>query len=135
MFERLQRDVFARGEFYARTKKKVRTIEELRAVQAEEGTHSILDMQRVSTEPAGEIDPTQELLAALSGGSTSLGTIYRMSDAELDACFETRQPTRLRIEANGPKVFAFIRRGYGRYTSVYEGTAVVGLYFVGKSGD
>ncbi len=134
-FARLQQDVFSRGDFYSHAKKKFRSLEQLREAQAEEGTHSIIDMLRVTAEPAGELDPQAELLAAMLGGATSYGTIYRMSDAELEACFSTTRPTRSIIEANTSKVFARIRRGYGRYTPVFGGTSPAGLYFAGISGD
>src|SRR5688500_9378050 len=50
-FTRLQADVFARGDFYVHEGAKFRSLEELRDVQREEGTHSILDMDRVVGEP------------------------------------------------------------------------------------
>jgi hypothetical protein len=134
-FARLQQDVFSRGEFYSHPKGEFRSLEQLREAQAEEGTHSIIDMLRVTAEPAGEPDPRQELLAAVFGGATSYGTIYRMSDAELETCFSTNRPTRSIIEANESKVYARLRRGYGRYTPVFESTSPVGLYFAGVSGD
>lgn len=132
---RLQQDVFSRGDFYSRSKKEFRSLEQLREVQAEEGTHSIIDMLRVTSEPADEPDPRQELLAAVFGGATSYGTIYQMSDAERETCFSTNTPTRSIIEANESKVYARLRRGYGRYTVVFEGSSPVELYFAGVSGD
>jgi hypothetical protein len=134
-FARLQQDVFSRGEFYSQAKTELRTLEQLREVQAEEGTHSIIDMLRVTAEPAGELDLQQELLAAVFGGATSCGTIYRMTAAELETWFSTTTPTRSIIEANESKVYDQLPRGYGRYTPVFEGASPAGLYFVGVSGD
>src|SRR5580698_1554157 len=91
-FEKLQADVFARREYYgAQTGRSFESIKSLVAFQADEGTHSILDMLRVVDAPAPPKPTTeqlgQRLLAAMRGISDpTYGTIFRMTDEELLAC-------------------------------------------------
>lgn len=140
-FEHARRDVFARREFYASPGSEVSSIDELLELQAEDGTHSILDMCRVRDE-AGPGRPTpeqaaEELLAAIMGAPTATGTIYRMSDDELQKCFGTLRPTRAVVESSGSAVHRLCRRGTGRFTVVFDdvGASPIWVYFAGVSGD
>src|SRR5262245_40250668 len=95
-FTRLQAEVFARGDFYVRRERgRFESIEEVREVQAEEGTHSILDMIRVVGEPFSPTMSREQELARLladadavpqtggevrEGWETGYGTVVRMND-------------------------------------------------------
>ncbi len=140
-FSLARRDVFARGEYYAgRRKKKFKSMEALVEAQAEEGTHSILDMVRVddgAAPPRADFDALKAMLAAaLSGGPTSHGVVFRMTAAELTTCFGTTRPTRAEIEAGKDRAHTLCERWTGRYTEVFASDgAPAGFWFVGVSGD
>jgi hypothetical protein len=135
-FKKLQQDVFVRGDFYTsetNRNQKFESIEDLRDEQEDEGSHSILDMLRVSS--AGvTINPEKELLAALFGdGTTSYGTVSQMTRAEIKDTFGSSKPTRKAIEAIDS---VDCERGCGRYTIAYDDNgAPVWWYFYGVSGD
>jgi hypothetical protein len=136
---RLQRDVFIRRDFYAHDGVSFSSMEELREVQVEDGSHSIIDMIRVTEQtaprPASFAVLEQELLAALMGGATSLGTVFRMSDDELQKCFSTAAPSRSTIERNDSAACELCERGHGRYALVFDDGTPAEIYFVGISGD
>src|SRR5947207_1771442 len=98
-FVKLQADVFARREYHGdRPGRPFESIEDLVEFQAEEGTHSILDMVRVVDASAPPMPSTKELeqrlVAAIFGTpDTTRGTIFRMTDDELLACFGTSRAT------------------------------------------
>ncbi len=136
-FQRLQARVFERGEYYAyEATTRPRSIAALRAAQAEEGTHSILDMHRVTRDAAPprptEAEAGQRLLAAILGGpaaATPNGTVFRMTDDELRTVFGTTRPSQ------PPATCALaIERGTGRYAVLYDGDRPRALWFVGVSG-
>lgn len=85
---RLQADVFGRREYCSYDAERVfASIDELREEQGADGTHSILDMQRVvstAAPPCADVaQAAQRLLAAVfSGGDDSYGIVYRLSETE-----------------------------------------------------
>ncbi len=128
-FRKLQAAVFARREYYSHDpKRRFASIDDLLEAQAEDGTHSILDMTRVVDEVAPPRPSPQEaasrLLAAIAAGAPlPYGTIFRLDDGGARATTPP-EPTELGIE-----------RGTGRYTVVYEGDRPKSLWFGGISGD
>ena len=91
----------------------------------EGGTHSILEMMRVSEEP--------EICA-----------ICRFPDDELQQIFGTTQPTRDRVEAvlvkeeepeSSQMFWVSIGRGEGRYVIIYDRGQPTELFFAGYSFD
>ncbi len=101
--------------------KKPETIDELLEEQGESGTHSILDIQRVSDEP-------------------DFGAVSPMPSEELEALFGTDKPTRKMVEEKAgdydlvehPLVS---ERWQGVYFTVYRDGRPDELYFIGTSGD
>jgi hypothetical protein len=71
---RLQADVFANGDFRSESGANFRSIGELRDAQAEEGTHSILDIQGVREEPAPPaLSPEEKLMRVILGSAAEDG--------------------------------------------------------------
>ena len=139
-FVKLQADVFARGSFYTTSKLAFRTIDELRAEQGAKGTHSILDMKRIDEEAAPSPNDLaamqEEFLTAMMGGPTNDGTVYPMSDDELQACFATTAPTRETVDSGELAVWESCETGTGRYAIVFDESAhPVSIYFAGVSGE
>jgi len=134
-FRALQADVFERRAFYSSEGGRAfASIGELLDAQAEEGTHSILDMKRVATTPAPPPpDPAeagQRLMAALFGGDPGpSGTIFPLSEAEAR---ERLGVERLTTEPEPSKLA--MERGTGRYAVLFEGDLPTSLWFGGVSG-
>lgn len=101
--------------------RKPATIDELLEEQGESGTHSILDIQRVSDEP-------------------EIGAVTPMPFEELQELFGTGEPTRKMIEdklgdydlVEHPLVS---QRWQGVYLAVYRDGKPAELFFIGTSGD
>jgi hypothetical protein len=135
-FVKLREDVFARREYHgARSGSTFRSIEDLVDFQAEDGTHSILDMARVVDGHAPPMPTTEELgqrlLAAMLGtADTTYGTVFRMTDDELRACCGAARAS------HAPDLGKIsIERGTGRWTAIYDDETPVSLWFGGVSGD
>lgn len=134
-FRALQADVFATGAYCASDSERVfGSIEELLEAQAEEGTHSILDMKRVVTTPAPPpADPAEagrRLMAAIFGGDPGPhGTIFPLSESESRKHLGVERPS----EEPAPAKLG-IERGTGRYAVIYQGDQPVSLWFGGLSG-
>jgi hypothetical protein len=103
----------------ARAKKgkpKFESIEDLIEFCAEEGTHSILDIQRV-------------------GESTALGESGPLSTAQLQKLFASTKPTREMVASKEHAIQSLRRRGLCTYVVVYAGDKPDELFFTGFSGD
>ncbi|MGZ4569043.1 MAG: hypothetical protein ACXVFZ_19860 [Blastococcus sp.] len=86
----------------------------------EEGTHSILDIDRVES-------------AASDDG---FRTIRALRDVEVDEFFGTRTPTRQQVEAADPEgKLSDFPRWSGRYVTVYDDGRPSGIVVWGCSGD
>lgn len=109
----LRADVFRRGEFLG-ADQGYATPEEALAM-SEEGTHSILDISKVSDEPAS-------------------CTASSLDDEELQHYFGTARPTRADIESND-EIYEEIDRGSARYIVAYEGDHPKHIIFLGYSFD
>jgi hypothetical protein len=130
-FRQLQEDVFGRRDFYASDDGTFESIEDLLEAQEAEGTHSILDMLRVSEKEAPPPRRPEESIEA------SYGTVYAMSGDELMSGFGSTRPTRAAIERNQWAAPLRCERGTGRYAFAYEGPEgpPAWIYFFGVSGD
>jgi hypothetical protein len=122
--EALRSEVFAAGTFYAgQGEHKVegaQSIEELfarlDALGHADGTHSILDMTKIASEPG-------------------FGVAAPLTADQIDALFETQTPTRAQIEAARALLLEVREGGSGSYLIAYEGDEPKELYFFGFSGD
>ena len=98
---------------------KPQTIDELLQLRGESGTHSILDVVRVS--------PTPEL-----------GAVSPLPKSEVVKVFGSEMPTRLQIEKQakaGALESYTSERWQGIYVVVYQDANPVGIFFAGCSGD
>ena len=101
--------------------KKPETIDQLLEEQGESGTHSILDIRRVSDEP-------------------EFGAVSPMPSQELVALFGTDKPTRKMIEEKAGD-YGLVEHSLvsdpwqGVYFTVYRDGRPDELYFIGTSGD
>jgi hypothetical protein len=98
-----------------------KTIKQLLKQSEDSGTHSILDIERVSTTP-------------------SFGAIAPLSGQQLMEIFGTEQPTRAKVEKwsariDPPDAEPLYRRWQGIYIIVYRDSQPDEIYFEGCSGD
>jgi hypothetical protein len=124
------------------------TIEELIEWNGEAGTHSILDVHTVVTEPAPlpmlhamslyyqehgvypeiGINEHEELLRRI-------GTVSPLSEQQLQVLFGTTTPTHTMIEDQHTDLSEFRERNEGLYIVVYENEQPHEVFFAGFSGD
>ncbi len=97
----------------AKTRK---AIDKLLKQCAENGTHSILDIKTISSQP-------------------EFRTVAPLSATELLATFGTEYPTRSMIEKNANQLRKFRERWSGTYVIVYNDNQPTEIYFTGYSGD
>lgn len=95
---------------------KPKTIEELIRMNGEDGTHSILDMDGVSSEP-------------------EFGKVSPLTPEELHQVFGTSEPSRDMIEGNLSTLLTYRQRWEGLYIVVYKDGSPHELLFAGYSGD
>jgi hypothetical protein len=91
-----------------------RTIQEALRAAGANGTRSILDLERVSQEPA-------------------LGAVFRLPDGALLALYGTTRPAREMFEQGADS--EYIERGQGIYITVYRDDHPDEIYFSGYSYD
>jgi hypothetical protein len=91
-------------------------IEEVRVVNAPEGTHSILDMRGIADQP-------------------NYMRVAPLSDGELHSLFGTTQPTREDVERILTSIFSLRRTWMGTYVIIYKDSDPDEIMFVGTSGD
>jgi hypothetical protein len=128
----LQRSVLASGDFRWPESggeglgPRPTTLQELAAVRRTEafwleGTHSILDMDRVVESGEAPVD----------------GTVRGMSPEEIAAIFQAERPTRERFEAayEAGKLGVDRGRWSGRWLVLFDGPALSEIAFWGSSGD
>jgi len=92
------------------------TIEDLLEWNGEDGTHSILDITRVSVKP-------------------DFGTISPLAHEELISMFGTHEPTSIMIEQKANKIMELRERWQGTYIIVYKDGLPEQIYVAGFSGD
>ena len=91
------------------------SIEDALEDSEEDGTRSILDMERVSDEP-------------------DFGAVSPFPDEDLLEMFETTKPTREMVESS-TWLFEFLERGQGVYIVTYADDQPSGIFFAGYSFD
>jgi hypothetical protein len=143
-FDQLRRDVFARGEYHVGLRfwaRFARSMDTLLARCGAVGTHSILDITRVSadpipaiaTRPSTQLGP-DEWAERFSVAQSLHGTVGPLADDEYQRCFGTRKPTREAVESGihglQPATWTGVYiQLFGRDGEVEE------LCFCGTSGD
>jgi hypothetical protein len=154
--ERLREQVFRGGKYFLRNpSKKPKTIKKLLEMNAEEGTHSILDITRVAPTPTtpgrprrtrppnsdanGAIDMTrfdpvahERWLKETFGG---IGAVSELHPDDLTKFFGTTRPSHAQVEELKIDLQEFRRRGEGTVVVIYEGDTPKELFFTGFSGD
>lgn len=153
---RLQEQVFERGEYYRRNKRrKPKTIDDLRKSNREDGTHSILDITHVGPKPTkpgyenlwtppsagadGQIDmkrfDADEHDRWLAQLKSVLGSVRELHDDDLVALFGTTTPARASVEEHESDIQDLRERGMGTIVVIYDGSTPRELLFTGVSGD
>lgn len=150
---RLRAEVFAARNYFkgsSRRAAKAKTIAEAIALAAEDGTHSILDVNRVRDTPApqpmlqwmvernaaGEEPDGAELNARLQAEIAAHGAVSPLAPAVLLKLFGTERPTRAAIEEREYELATLCPRNAGVYLIAFdERGAPVELFFFGISGD
>lgn len=142
---RLQQQVFASGDYYHRGKgRKPRSIKELLHRNAEEGTHSILDITRVGARPtkpgAEDFTPRPDLDEAARSRwvedlISRIGSVRELHPDDLVELFGTTMPTRKQVEDRQDEIMEMRTRGSGTIVVIYEGKQPTELLFIGFSGD
>lgn len=121
--ERLRGDVFRKGSYYKlRPGQKAKSPDHALLLNETEGTHSIIDIQKV---------------APLPSLSCELMAVCPLSPAALIELFGTERPSRAQVQAlaQDSRLLSRIQRWTGVYLVVYEGATPKWLYFTGFSGD
>ena len=110
----LRKDVFERGEYYG-SEARPRTIKEALRRSGDSGTRSILDIERITKDPALRCAAplTNDEMARYFGGQTP--TIKMVQDCE--------------------DLWQDLERGMARSVLIYEGAAPKEIVFIGYSFD
>jgi hypothetical protein len=127
---RLQKKVFASGKFYRRPRSpKPKTLAELRKLSGEDGTHSILDMNRVIPPPKrpGEIQSSFD--------EQRFGSVSELHATDLTEFFGTTKPTRAQVEDRLDEITSWRNRNVGSLVVIYKDGKPDELLFTGFSGD
>ncbi|MCA0351902.1 MAG: hypothetical protein LCH85_07875 [Chloroflexi bacterium] len=110
------------------------TIEQWCKWNEPDGTHSILDIERVVISPpwtSYEADPE----AWQQAMSEQFGVVVPMPEALQTKIFGTTRPTKAQIMAQEHAVSSYCERFQGLIITVYENDLPYELYFIGFSGD
>jgi hypothetical protein len=119
--QKLRWDVFKKGKYYkVFPKKKAKSPDHALEISETEGTHSIIDMQKVAPEP---------------GATCAFGTLCPLTPAAIKTLFGSDKPTRAQVEAASSKIGSHIPRWTGMWVIAYDGVTPKWLYFAGVSGD
>ena len=121
--DRLRGEVFRKGSYYKlRPDQKAKSPDHALLLNETEGTHSIIDIQKVAPLPAS---------------SCELMAVCPLSSAALLELFGTERPSRPQVQAlaQDSRLLSRIQRWTGVYVVVYEGATPKWLYFTGFSGD
>jgi|SRR5579871_5638323 len=117
--EALRSRVFESGDYYSHLSENPSSIEELVEALAEEGTHSILDIDHVSE-------------------CFEYGAVWPLSGEELSMVFGTDMPTVKDVETAqaADKLDSLVPTGgTGRYLTTYRDDQPDKLFFFGATGD
>ena len=134
-----KRPVYQRGGRHPEPRP--RTIKQVIKAQAENGTHTILDIAHFEFE-GGPPRPMRKLKSPFTGEDIEIplteGGVCRLAAAEeLRTVFGTDRPTRSQIEDKDQRgdMLAFIARWEALCVVAWDGERPVALYFCGISGD
>ena len=125
VMEQLKWEVLRSGDYYKRNpKRKPKSPQQALQMSGEEGTHSIMDMAKVSRVEAGRF-------------KCEVATVCPLPKADLVKLFGSDRPTRAMVEAYDKRLAlsTFQLGGSGVWIKVYEGATPKWLYFAGVSGD
>jgi hypothetical protein len=132
--EQLQHEVFATAS-YRYSDQTPRNIDEARAIAAEDGTASILDMFEIAETPlerrvegADASDFDMEMLAE------TVGRLHRVETRDLKELYGTAQPTRQMVEEN-KDFYDWLDRGVGLYIVIFADGKPAEICFAGYSFD
>lgn len=138
----LREDVFQRGTYYSPSKKKPKTIDALMRQCGEDGTHSVLDVTRVVTEPfspiitSDELGSPEQIEERVRAHVAAIGAVGPVPESWLTENCGTSRPDRAEVEVSLFDLFELCPRGAGVWTTVYTTAgAPIELLFVGKTGD
>ena len=92
------------------------SVEDLIKIQGDGGTHSIIDIDGISSSPA-------------------FRTAAPLSEEELIECFGTDKPARSMVEDKADELQSLRRRWEGTYVIVYKDGLPDEIFFTGFSGD
>jgi len=146
----LRNEVFRQGKYWSPTKRKPATIEKLLEKCAESGTHSILDVNRITTEPhppslntffqsfvaEGHTPTAEEVAAYLTEVGRASGSVTALPEDLVRQACGTTKPTRAQLEEALPGWIGVSPRGTGLWTTAYDRDGKpTELLFFGFSGD
>ena len=117
--EKFKGEIMGDGSAFRKPKRKPKTIEKLLELQAESGTHSILDIRDVSKEP-------------------QFGAVSPLPHARLVEFFNSEMPTHAEIEEahDSGSLEEFVsERWQGIYIIAYRDGSPSEIFFAGCSGD
>lgn len=123
--EQLKWEVLRSGKYYKRNpKRKPKTPAQALQMNGEDGTHSIMDIGKVSLVESGPL-------------KCAIDTICPIPKADLVKLFGSDRPTRAMIDAYDKRIAlaTFQSSWSGVWIKVYEGDTPKWLYFAGVSGD
>ncbi len=114
----LRQDIFRQGKYYRPTWRVAPTsMDEALSAAKDSGTHSIIDMLGVSTQPTFQ-------------------HVSLLSPETLETLIHTARPDRAAVEDKRYFLYERIKkRWYGHYFVVYAGDQPESLCFIGVSGD
>jgi hypothetical protein len=125
VMEQLKREVLRSGNYYKRNpKRKPRSPEQALQMNGEDGTHSIMDMAKVSLVEAGRF-------------KCEVATVCPVPKADLVKLFGSDRPTRAMVETYDKRLaLATFQSSWSAvWIKVYEGATPKWLYFAGVSSD
>jgi hypothetical protein len=139
----LRQDVFQRKAYYrafnaVQILREPWTIEEAIAWNGEDGTHSILDVDRVVGSLPPKLDWSSYAIDPQAWQDTflaRLGTVSPLTTAQLLRIFWTTQPTHDLIVQRAANLWPLRDRDEGLYIIVYQDDLPIEIYFAGFSGD
>jgi hypothetical protein len=142
----LQESVFREGRYYKlNPDAQPRSINELREMNEESGTHSILDVWAIEEEAAdkapaedgmaaGEM-PDDQSLDWYAASISNMGKVFRLSRADCVVLFGTAEPSRVDAESKIIEIANRCDRWTGKFVVIYDSGTPAELLFVGVSGD
>ena len=131
--EQLQFEVFATAS-YRHSEKSPRSIDEARAIAAEEGTASILDMYDIADGPLEQRGDGEPSDFDMEMQAETMGRVHRLEARDLKELFGTAQPSRQMVEENR-KFYEWLDRGVGLYIVIYADGKPTEICFAGYSFD